>query len=226
MLGVVWFFDTQPMGEAKYMELTNIDVLGLSEAEVQINPSIGFVKIYAQGSKSTLVEGKLHLWEGETVLQNFQETGSKGIYKINSSGLAFFYFPGLENRADWDIGVNSNLPVSLNVEQLIGESEIELSRLQVQSIRTDMILGITQITLPGDGDFSGEINQVLGEIVIIVPKGTSLVINGRPLLGGVNYPEMYERSGDRITSSKLSDRNNMVELNIDLVIGQVEIRQK
>jgi hypothetical protein len=226
MGGFVYFFDAQSISPANNYEMIKQSRDNLDRAVVELKPSIGFLKIYAQSSESLLVEGKLLLWKGERITEDYKVADDIGQYTLASSGLAFIYEPGIGNRAGWEIGVNSKLPIDLITSQIVGEIMFEFSDMIIDSFASSLTLGTSEVTLPRKVNLSGEMNHSIGQIVIIVPQGTGLKLTGRPVIGRIDFPETYLLSGDQVISPQYDESENKVEIFVRMAIGKIIIRQR
>jgi hypothetical protein len=226
MGGLVWIFDTGPTSGSYDLTRVVQERGEIEQAEVVLRPTVGFLKLYAQGSVSSLVEGEIRLWDGEKINRDFTVEGRQGYFELTSSGFAFIYEPGTGNRATWEIGVTSRIPVDLEVNQAVGQVTLELSDIKVEGLHTNLAVGSTQVTLPMGAHFTGQIDQALGRVKIIAPEGLALQVTGRPAIGNVFIPEGYERQGNLIQSPGFNESEFQVILNIGLAIGELTIQQR
>jgi hypothetical protein len=224
--GSVWLFDSTsiltPLEELKIEQSRNV----ITQADIILKPSVGFLKVISQGNTESLVEGNLKVWDGEKVEEVFRVEGDQGVYELSSSGLPFIYQPGTKSRASWVIGVSPRLSVNLVVDQTIGEIELELSDMRVNSIQSNLVFGKTQVNLPSNTRLTGQLVQTMGLLVINVPEDTPLQVKGIPALGNLVLPDDYIREGDLVRSPGFAASQNQVSLTVNLVIGEIIIRQR
>lgn len=226
MGGIVVYFDSGPrllVGDSTKVEQKR---LGATQGVVALEPVVGYLKVYAQGSQELLVEGSLQLWEGEKTERNYEVTDGTGTFTLKSSGIIFLYEPGTGNRANWEVGISSRIPISILVNQAVGNISLNLAEIKMEELNSSLALGRTSVILPSGISFTGNIEQAMGEIIIEVPAGTSLVVVGQPAIGSVSVPPGYEHQENRYTSPAYTDGKDSIELNISLAIGQATIRER
>lgn len=226
MGGIVAFFDlgsVEKSARVEQIEQQNGDAL---RADIHLEPSVGFIKVFAQGNPGMLLEGEVRLWQGETLHQEFTVDGGRGNLELGSSGILFLYEPGISNRAGWEMGISSQIPVALYIDQAVGEWSLDLSELQLEDLDLRLAVGSTEITLPRDNDFSGEISQAVGEITIYVPDGVAVRIEGRPVIGSLVVPEDYLREGSIYTSANYDETEPHINLDVGIAVGQIVVRER
>ncbi len=226
MGGVVVYFDTGPSLVASQSIKVEQNRLEATQGVVDLEPVVSYLKVYAQGSQELLVDGSLQLWEGEKTERNYEVKDNTGTFSLKSSGFIFIYEPGTGNRANWEVGVSSRIPISIQVDQAVGNIVLDLTELDMERLDSNLALGKTSVILPSGVSFEGTIGQAMGEIVIEVPAGTPLEVIGQPAIGNVSFPPNYVRIGNRFTSPAFSGSEYKVELAINLAIGQVIIRER
>lgn len=224
--GVTWYFDTQPLSDRSARTSITQERGNIGQAEIKINQSIGFLKIHAQSSESVLVEGDLKLWQGERIKQTMELENERGVYLLTSSGLPYIYEPGIENRANWNLGISSRLPIILKIQQTIGEVDLESASLILEDLSIQSFWGVSRISLAPGSHFPGKVEQLIGRIVILVPEGAEVLITGRPKIGVVDVPEAFIKDGERIYSPGFYESKNQVELDLRMAVGQIILKQR
>jgi hypothetical protein len=96
--------------------------------------------------------------------------------------------------------------------------------LTVNQLDLNMAVGGLTVFLPKDIGFNGKINGAIGEILVIVPQGSALIINSHSGIAPVQIPLDYKREGNRILSPLASGSANSAHLDISQAIGVVRIR--
>ena len=193
---------------------------------IHLRPSMSVLNLVSQGSSELLVDGIIKLWNGETTTTSYELQNGMGSYVLESSGMVFLYEPGVKNRAEWEIGVTSRIPVEIVIDQTIGEQHLDLSSLTIGNFTSELRIGNLFINLPSEINFEGTIKLSVGEIMIDVPEGAVLRLIGRPVFGDINYPENFQQQDNYIESVGFNDSENQMILLIDQKVGQVTIRQR
>lgn len=88
-------------------------------------------------------------------------------------------------RPRWKVGLSPRLPLDVRVQGGVGDADVNLSRLQLQSLRVEGNIGGMNITLPAGGaPFPTEIRGGAGAIALNVPQGAASTVNVRGGVGG------------------------------------------
>lgn len=199
---------------------------GATSSSISLSPSVSTLKIKSQGSSELVVEGMVKHWEGETIHSTYEIQNDIGSFNLASSGMLFLYEPGVKNRAEWDLGLSSRMPISLIIDHKIGEQQLDLSSLAIMDFKSNLKYGKFYLLVPSNQSFTGEIKLAFGDIVIDVPEGASVRISGRPVIGSLRYPSSFTQHNDYVESPGFSTSESPVILKIDHLIGQVVIHQK
>ena len=226
MGGIAIFFDSGPRRTTSDVEKVEQNREGATQGVVHLEPLVGYLKVYAQGSQELLVQCNLQLWGGEKIHRSYEIINDTGTFTLASSGITFIYEPGINNRANWEIGVSSRIPISLKVNQAIGEVFMDFTELQTEKFDISLALGRSSIVLPSDRSLDGNVEAAMGEILIEVPEGTALAVTGKPAIGNVSAPLNYVRDGNRLISPTFAEGKERIEISIGLAIGQVIIRER
>ncbi len=170
-----------PTGEAIITERFTEPVGEASSADVNLDLSIGRTTITALTDSSNLFEGELtHFGDIEFDVQGDKH---KTIYlKQESYRYNFEDFQWFETEdLKWNIGLNSNVPLSLNINASIGQSIIDLHGLQIDKVDINGDVGETTLTLPAvKKTYDAMINGGIGKFTINIEDEASvnLTIDG------------------------------------------------
>lgn len=115
----------------------------------------------------------------------------------------------------WDIGLSPDVPVTLDINGGVGNSEFDLSGLQIENfvvnggvgnIRADLPAmedsynatinsgtGEISITLAADSALNLNINGGVGNVIIDVPEGAAVQVVGQSGVGNIQVPENFQR---------------------------------
>jgi hypothetical protein len=89
-------------------------------------------------------------------------------------------------RPRWDIELSPRVPLDLRVQGGVGEADLNLSALQIQSLRVDGNIGPLNVTLPANGhSFPTMIRGGAGPIAVNVPSQAASSVNIRGGFGGL-----------------------------------------
>jgi predicted membrane protein len=86
--------------------------------------------------------------------------------------------------------------------------------------------GQIAVLLPDDQTFSAHLSGGMGQLVVIVPENVGVRINSGTALAALSVPDGYERNGNVYTSPNYSSADDKVDLQLDLAIGSVVVKEQ
>ncbi|OQX62028.1 MAG: hypothetical protein B6I38_05660 [Anaerolineaceae bacterium 4572_5.1] len=221
---------------------------GAAEADVRIDASVGALYIEALSDSDNLIEGKIFTGENETITQDFKIEDGTAFYELNSDfsgSMPFLNNMDMEkNDFTWDLLLNDETPLILDITLGVGESRLDLSELTVTELDLEIGVGQTRINLPA-GDYGGRVeggvgqtivtlpeegqiqlrvNGGVGEIVIRVPEGMAVKAHVDRGISGLSVPSGYSQNNDTYTSPGYATAKNQIDLYLDQGIGNIAIR--
>jgi len=217
-------------------------------AEVRIDSSVGQLTDEALEDSKNLIEGTIYSVERETILENYEMTGDMIEYYLHSEWEpgGSFNFNEKNTRLSWDLALSPEIPLDLRISLGVGESDLNLSKLQVTALdlnigvgqttvelpigeynaKVDGGVGQTSIEIPAEGQIKLNVDGGVGEIVIYLPEGMAAKINVDRGIAGLSVPSGLEKNEDTYTSPNFDNAENWIEINIDQGVGNIAIREK
>jgi hypothetical protein len=222
---------------------------GAEFASIRIDSSVGELTVESLSDNENLIEGTILSVERETIRQSYELEGDEITYRLHSDWEpgSSVSFPGRSTpRLSWDLALTEEIPLDLNISLGVGESDLDLSDLQVTEIdlnigvgqttvelpageynaRIEGGVGQTIVTLPDEGQITLKVDGGVGEIVIYIPEGMAAKINVDRGISGLNVPSGYIQSDDNYISPDFDEADNYIELHIDQGIGNISIRER
>jgi len=224
--GALWLFGAGiGTGQALTTEEVRQALDGATQAKVAIEPGIGTLYIHALPESDSLVEGVIHLGSGERVTREFAVEEKVASFTLKSGGNIVGPTVGVpEIERSWDLGLNADVPLDLEISLDVGRSDLDLTGLTLDDLIVDMAIGQTTVTLPAEGDFQAKIGGDIGQTIIIIPAGLAARIRVDTGLAGSQLPDNYQRQDDVYTSPGYGSAENRVDLEVSQDIGNVTIR--
>ena len=238
-----------PIGEVVVGEDIEQPLDDAEFAEVRIDSSVGQLTVEALDDSDNLIEGTIYSVERETILESYELSGDTIEYYLHSdwdAGGTFNFRDNTGNRLKWDLEITDNIPLDLTISLGVGESELDLSELQVSALNIDIGVGQTEvelpageyaasfdggvgqtiITLPDEGQIMLDVDGGVGEIVIYIPEDMAAKINVDRGISGLNVPSGYVMGDDSYTSPDYASADSYVEIKVDQGIGNIAIRER
>jgi hypothetical protein len=200
---------------------------GATEARVTLAPAVTALHVGAlPASSQSLVEGKAELGRGENAGCEFSVSGGRARFTLNTEdGHSSWMFGGWNSQRRWDLDLNPNVPLDLEVSLAVGQATVDLTGLKVSDLTVSMAVGQTIVTLPAEGRFRANLSGAVGEIVVIVPRGMEARVKAGTAIVGRQMPAGWDRDDSVFTSPGYSTAKNRVDMEIGLAIGSVTVRE-
>ncbi len=224
--GALWLFGA---GIGARQVVTGEEIMqtlgGATRAEVTIKPGIGTLHIEPLAESANLVEGVIHLGRGERMVRDFAVEDETATFTLQSEGATLGPFiGGWGDERAWEIRLNPDVPLKLEISLGVGESRIDLTGLTVDDLEVSMGVGQTTVTLPDEGHFQARIEGDIGQTIVVIPAGLAARIHVDTGLAGSQLPDDYQRQDDVYTSPGYGSAENRVDLEVSQAIGNVMVR--
>jgi hypothetical protein len=162
---------------------------------------------------------------GERVMRDFAVEDETATLALRSEGVFAPVVGSWGGERGWDLGLNPDVPLELEISLSVGKSDVDLTDLMVSDLDVNMGIGQTMVVLPDEGSFQARIEGAIGETVVVIPTGLSARIRVDTALGSSNLPDGYQRQGDVYVSPGYASAENRVDLDVSQAIGYVSVRQ-
>jgi hypothetical protein len=219
-------------GSALNTENISQSLQGATGAEVQISPAVAILRV---GSTQTmnrsdfppdlLIIGTVSMGRDERVTRDFQVNGNTARFVLRTDGFPFFPFVGSPADRAWDLNLTPNAHLSLQFSSGVGDSQIDLTGLNVTQFDDSVGVGRAIVTLPAHGKFQAHISGGVGDVTVRIPSGLAARIHLSTGLGATDISTVYERQGDFYVSSGYDTAVDRVDLSVSGGIGKVTVQQ-
>lgn len=208
-------------------ETISEDLKGGSRADVELSFGTGTLNLTALPAGSQqLIKGTLDLSQGETL--GVSHNSADGIEQFSlESRNAWSKIPNVrsDDRKQWDIELNRDIPIQLNVSTGVGRSILDLSQLSLTRLNINGGVGEANVKLPERGRFNVALDGGIGEITLIVPQGLGAKVQVDGGLGDVQVDGDFTRRDGEYTSANYNTAEQRADIQVDGGIGRIVIRQ-
>ena len=227
LVGSLWSFGVRiDRGQALPSEQVSQPVEGASQANVVIEPGAASLHLSASSETDLLAAGRIGTGRGQQVRQEFSRDGDRATLILRQTGGAAFFIPGGQERFRWELGLNSQIPIDLEVNLGAGEAVLDLTGLDLSALKVDMGVGQATVTLPVEGDFQAEVNGAVGQLRVIVPRGLAVQIQANTGIAARQFPAGYQQRDNTFTSPGYETAEQRVELVVGQAIGMLVIEER
>ena len=195
----------------------------ITAARVTLSPAVAQINVKALNDSGNFVEGTVLHRSNERVTQSFTD-GNTARLDIKTSGSAGVVMGPVRGYA-WDFGFHPDVALDLSIDAGMGDVNLDLRTLTLESVNVSAGMGAITIKLPETGKFDVDIDGGMGTVVIEVPAGMGVRLQTEAAIVGRNLPAGYTRNNNRYTSSNYSSAENRADIQIDLGVGNITIRE-
>jgi len=124
----------------------------------------------------------------------------------------------------WDVRLNDEKPIDLEVHFGAGEGRLDLGSLTLRSLNVHMGVGELRVDLRGTPKNSYEVNihGGVGEATVYLPEGVGIVADAKGGIGGVNARGLQKRDGQYVNDA-YGHAKNTIRLDIRGGIGAINL---
>jgi uncharacterized membrane protein len=159
---------------------TAIPLEGAARGEIHLQHTAGLLLLHAGAAKDTLLEGTFgggldshSAREGDLLKSLLSVTKRRGFMSLR-----YPWAWGNANTLDWDLSLNSAIPLALTIEANAMQANLDLSELRVNTIALQINASSVDLSLPAQaGETKVKITVSLSYAVIKVPSGVAAHIH-------------------------------------------------
>lgn len=228
----VWFVSTTDPSLNYEITTKYIDqaLNGATEADISISFGVGELYVGSHSKADSLIQGVLELLDETNLRDDFRIVGDKAVFTLRGNEgndiPPRIFTSGIRNESlAWELKINNEIPVELNIDTGVGRSVIDLRGLLLTGLELNLGVGQMEVFMPAEGDFTGRIEGGVGELIIRIPASTAIRVRVNTGLGGVSVQGDFNRSGDTYTSNSFDPDADYIELFVSGGIGSIVIRQ-
>jgi hypothetical protein len=197
----------------------------IERAEITVEPGVGNISLFPIREPKYLISSKIDGWEEPTINIDFKMNRNQAQYRI-AIAEGFVFVPPFTgtNMPVWETGVTSRIPLSLVVENGIGDHHIDLAGLDLSDFRLEFGVGRSVVTMPENGNFNALLSGGVGLQEIHLPKTLAAKVEAGTGLVAINVPRDFVLRDDAYYSPNYATSDQRVTIIIEQGIGNVTIR--
>lgn len=220
--GGVWVLMGVFLRKTLGVETVSIGLQGASSAKIDIGHGAGNLTIRGGAEGDQLLSGTF----SGGLRRHESLTGEKLAVKLRpEKEILDPVFFGTRNQLDWDITLNSDIPIALDLNLGANRTEMDLSRVKLTALNLDTGASQTRIILPASGRYHADLDAGAASLEVIIPDGLAARIQSSIGLGDLNIDrDRFPRNGKVYQSADYDSATNAVDLTIDAGAASVRIR--
>ena len=196
---------------------------GAKQARVTLDAGVARLNLTAGHNPDKLIEGTLRVSKRAKLKVTYERQGDLGRFKLKqkSRGLGFLSFG--KRNPKWDLKLTSEIPVDLEVDTGVGQSDLDLRGMQITSLDVDTGVGQTTVILPAKGNLKVDMDGGVGEVIIRIPETLAARIHAKSGIGSVDVSGPFKKEGGDWVSDNYATASDKVDLDISGGIGSIDI---
>lgn len=131
---------------------------------------------------------------------------------------------GSNSEYRWDIRLNDEKPIDLEVHFGAGEGRLDVGSLTLRSLEVHMGVGELRVDLRGTpkNDYNVSIHGGVGEATVYLPSGVGVIADAKGGIGGINARGLQNRDG-RYVNDEYGHAKVTVRLDVRGGIGAINL---
>jgi hypothetical protein len=203
-------------------ENASIDLQGANSAALKINHGAGELKIHGGANSNELARGSFAGGLEYKTARNGDRLEVR--MKPKKDALDFPFF-GPRVQLDWDVALNSQVPLALTLNVGANQSTLDLRDLTLNDLKLETGASDTHVILPARGRYRADFDLGAASLEVTVPDGLSARIRASVGMAGVSVDETrFPRNGSYYQSPDFDDAPNAVDMTIDAGAASIKVR--
>ncbi len=218
----IWFLYGTLFGKAPEMEHANVPLEGASRARMKIAHGAGRLNVAAGAGDGDLAVGDF----GGGLDLNTRRDGDLLDVQMGIPAQVFPAFMGPGYTLDWNVELNRDIPISLNLETGANDARLDLAELKITDIYIKSGASSTNLILPANAGMTQvRIESGVNSMNVEVPSGVAARVR---VHGGLSSSQIdtsrFPRSGDFYQSVDFEIAVNKADIDVQQGVGSVNIR--
>jgi hypothetical protein len=205
--------------ETRQVELGKAEMVRAS-----IDMAAGELKI--QGGAAPLLDGRF-LYQGDVAKPaiRYEESSFRGNLTVRQGSATFTLGPGGEAHHKWDLRLNNNIPLNLEVGLGAGQSTLDLRDLHLRGLDVRVGAGQLELNLAGRWrrGFDARIRGGVGQVNVWLPRDVAVEAVAQGGIGEISAPG-FNRSGNKYSHEPAGHSPVTIRLDVRGGIGEIRLR--
>ncbi len=196
-----------------------------SRAEIRLEPGVANLDVSGSSDASALVEAHISHPQDWPVAPDYRLSDGTAHFDLAGSRSRRTWMPfGPTAAGEWDVKLGPAVPVSLWIDNGVGNADIDLRSIPTSRLDLNAGVGRTKIRLPNEGPIDVSVDGGIGATTIVIPSTVAARIESDSGIGSLNVPGSYRKDGDVYTSGS-RDATNTADIDVKIGIGSVTVEE-
>src|SRR5580658_3828866 len=219
LMGLTGCVEIEPSGPTR----TDTRSIDLDKSElVHVELKMGAGELNVQGGSPKLMEAEFRYNRPSLKPDiHYDSSGFRGHLVVEQPS----HGPhGGSHDYRWDLRLNDEKPIDLEVNFGAGESRLNVGSLTLRSLDVHMGVGELRVDLRGTpkNDYNVSIHGGVGEATIYLPSGVGVIADAKGGIGGVDARGLDKRD-DRYVNNEYGHAKTTIRLDVRGGIGAIHL---
>ena len=209
--------------------LTDSQTVELGDIEsVQVDIKMGIGELDVSGGSANLMDAEftynIEDWRPEVL---FEQRGSRGELTVSQPEGEINGIPDDDIKYHWSVILYDDIPMDMDVDLGVGESNLNLSGLNLQSLVVDTGVGEATIDLTGawEESFDVRINGGVGETTVYLPENVGLRLEADTGIGSLVVNGLQKEGNSNVyTNAAYGESDVDITLDVSGGIGEITVQ--
>lgn len=210
------------------VEEASIPLQGAARATVRINHGAGQLRVGAGAAPGVLLAGRFSggVKQDSRLQGDLLDVDLSVPTQVYPRLAVPWLWTGPRGLLDWELALNPEVPLALEVRTGASSTRLDLSELNVTDLRLDTGASSTEVTLPAAaGHTRASVRSGAASTVVRIPEGVAARIQTSAGLAEINVAHRFQRvSAGTYESPDYAMAPNRVDLTVETGVGEVSIR--
>jgi hypothetical protein len=144
--------------------------------------------------------------------------------RLSVPSISFPFFGNFE-RYDWDVRLNSDIPISLRLDTGAAKADLDLSTLRLTALKLSTGASETRVTLPAHGRLPANFELGAASLMIIVPEGVAARVQVSQGVSSVIVNETrFPKVGGVYQSPEFASAPDAVDITVEAGAAEVRVQ--
>ncbi len=224
LLGLWILWQTQYGGENLESESASIPLAEATEAKITFHHGAGELKVNGGAESNDLLAGSFT----GGVNQSSNPSGERldAILKVPTEGFPFMLAPwfwGSGNRIRWDVQLNSEVPISMEINSGASDTQLNLRETLVKELVIKTGASATTVTTPARAGYTYvKVEAGAASVKINVPEDVAAKVEVEGGLLGVDVDKnRFPKEGKYYQSPEYDSAANQLEIKVEAGAGSL-----
>ena len=211
--GAIWFASVDFNVSSEYQDVYQTFGSEVDLSDIDLSLGLGELILTSESDQGVLITGSI---TPENNLEQITESKTQVSYRLENNTPSMYPF-----TARWELGLTDAIPLTLSVNNGVGEVFLALERLDLDSLDANQGVGRLVIRLPEESSQDILIKQAIGTIHIQIPADVKVAVDAQNGLSKVDFPADFKLINGLYVSPGTNRINADLSITVEQAIGYI-----